>query len=218
MTVPFSPDSPTVMWAPMPADFPASLDMRGSSRPTLKRVDSNTLIACATHCLICNLLNSPHEWLQRWRTVTCPEWNRAITVGFHWLPSSLEDSFQRSFLSRRISNISGCQNPKYLKIVEDSFGPRKGDRNWDFFFLKWEEITTTNIDNRIFDLGTSQEEIESCSILSSCLWPHGLYSPWNSLGQNIEVGSLSLLQGIFPTQGSNPGLLHCRQILYQLSH
>jgi len=32
------------------------------------------------------------------------------------------------------------------------------------------------------------------------------------------VGSLSLLQGIFPTQGSNPGLPHCRQILYQLSH
>ena len=32
------------------------------------------------------------------------------------------------------------------------------------------------------------------------------------------VGSLSLLRGIFPTQGSNPGLLHCRQILYQLSH
>ena len=36
--------------------------------------------------------------------------------------------------------------------------------------------------------------------------------------QNTGVGSLSLLQGIFPTQGSNPGLLHCRQILYQLSH
>ena len=33
----------------------------------------------------------------------------------------------------------------------------------------------------------------------------------------LEVGSLSLLQGIFPTQGLNPGLLHCRQILYQLS-
>ena len=32
------------------------------------------------------------------------------------------------------------------------------------------------------------------------------------------LGSLSLLQGIFPTQGSTPGLLHCRQILYQLSH
>ena len=45
-----------------------------------------------------------------------------------------------------------------------------------------------------------------------------LFSPWNSLGQNIGVGGLSLLQGIFPTQGSNPSLLHCRRILYQLSH
>ena len=45
-----------------------------------------------------------------------------------------------------------------------------------------------------------------------------LYSPWNSPGQNTAMGSLSLLQGIFPTQGSNPGLPHCRQILYQLSH
>ena len=44
------------------------------------------------------------------------------------------------------------------------------------------------------------------------------YSPWNSPGQNTGVGSLFLLQGIFPTQGLNPGLLHCRQILYQLSH
>ena len=41
------------------------------------------------------------------------------------------------------------------------------------------------------------------------LWPQGLYSPWNSPGQNTGVGSLSLLQGIFPTQGSNPGLLRC---------
>ena len=42
--------------------------------------------------------------------------------------------------------------------------------------------------------------------------------PWNSPGQNTGVGSLSLLQGIFSIQGSNPGLSHCRQILYQLSH
>ena len=46
----------------------------------------------------------------------------------------------------------------------------------------------------------------------------GLYSPWNSPGQNTGVGSLSLLQGIFSTQRSNLCLLHCRQILYQLSH
>ena len=47
---------------------------------------------------------------------------------------------------------------------------------------------------------------------------HGLYSPRNSPGQNTGVGSLSLLQWIFPTQKSNPGLLRCRQILYQLSY
>ena len=53
---------------------------------------------------------------------------------------------------------------------------------------------------------------------SDSLQSHELYSPWNSPGQNTGVGSLSLLQGIFPTQGSNPGLPHRRQILYQLSH
>ena len=50
------------------------------------------------------------------------------------------------------------------------------------------------------------------------LGPHGLYSPWNSPGQNTGVGRLSLLWRIFPTQRSNPGFLHCRRILYQLSH
>ena len=50
------------------------------------------------------------------------------------------------------------------------------------------------------------------------LWPHGPNSPRNSPGQNTGVGSCSLLQGIFPTQGLNQGLSHCRWILYQLSH
>ena len=42
--------------------------------------------------------------------------------------------------------------------------------------------------------------------------------PWDSPRQNTGAGSLSFLQGIFPSQGLNPGLPHCRQILYQLSH
>ena len=54
--------------------------------------------------------------------------------------------------------------------------------------------------------------------MSNSMRPHGLYSSWNSLGQNTEVGSLSLLQGIFPAQGSNPDLPHCRWILCQLSY
>ena len=53
--------------------------------------------------------------------------------------------------------------------------------------------------------GFLEEESESHSVLSDSLQPHG-------------VASLSLLQGIFPTQESNQGLLHCRQILYQLSY
>ena len=61
-------------------------------------------------------------------------------------------------------------------------------------------------------------ESESGSVLPDSLQPHGLYSPWNSAGQNTGGGSLSLLQGIFPTQGSNPGLLHGRRILNQQSH
>ena len=58
---------------------------------------------------------------------------------------------------------------------------------------------------------------ESRSVVSDSLRPHGL-SPWNFPDQNTEVGSLSLLQEVFPAQGSNPGLPHCRWILYQLSH
>ena len=92
------------------------------------------------------------------------------------------------------------------------------------------------------------KESESCSVLSDSLQPHGLYSSWDSQARILEWvtfpfsrGSsqprdqtqVSLLQGIFPTRGLNPGLpspgdlpypgidrglLHCRQILYQLSY
>ena len=74
----------------------------------------------------------------------------------------------------------------------------------DFFFSFWNSI--------------SFSKSESHSVVSDSLWPQGLYSPWNSPDQNTRVGSLSLLQGIFPTQGLNLGLLYCRQIFYQLSH
>ena len=73
-------------------------------------------------------------------------------------------------------------------------------------------------------LGRSSGEGHGNPLQYSCLEnPHGQrslagYSPWNSLGQNTGMSSFSLVQGIFPTPGSNPGLLHCRWILYQLSH
>ena len=63
-----------------------------------------------------------------------------------------------------------------------------------------------------------ESESETRSVLSDSLLPRGLCSPWNYPGQNTGVGDLSLLQGIFPTQGLNLGLPYCRKILYQLSH
>ena len=63
----------------------------------------------------------------------------------------------------------------------------------------------------------------SHSVMSDSLRPCGLqpvrcFCTWNSPGKNTGAGSHSLLQRIFLTQGSNPGLLQCRQILYHLSH
>ena len=63
----------------------------------------------------------------------------------------------------------------------------------------------------------------SCSVMSNSLRLHGLeparlLCPWDFPGKHTGTDSHSLLQGIFPTQGSNPSLLPCRQILYHLSH
>ena len=98
---------------------------------------------------------------------------------------------------------------------------------------RWEEMKETRQLNIIcypgLDPGTENgwnlckictlvNESESHSVMSDSLRTQGLYSSRNLPGQNAGVGSRSLLQGIFPTQGSNPGLWHFRQILYQLSH
>ena len=64
----------------------------------------------------------------------------------------------------------------------------------------------------IFIISVAQSCLPLCDPMDCSL------CPWNSPGKNIRVGCQSLLQGIFPTQGSNPGLLHCGQILQHLSH
>ena len=76
-----------------------------------------------------------------------------------------------------------------------------------------------------FSLHFAMSRSECCcclviSVVSDSMWPHGLQPtrflcPWDSLGKSTEVDCNALLQGIFPTQGSNLGLLHCRQILYR---
>ena len=69
--------------------------------------------------------------------------------------------------------------------------------------------------------GPLSSDFEKVKVAQWCLTlcnPMDYTSLWNSPGQNTGVGSHSLLQGIFPTQGLNPDLQHCRWILYQLSH
>ena len=90
------------------------------------------------------------------------------------------------------------------------------------YYLHLKSIYKKPINTIFFSLGFPEvvnsldiPESESCSVMSDSLLLHGL---WNSPGHNTGVGSLSLLQGIFPTQGPNPGLPHCGEILYQLSH
>ena len=73
------------------------------------------------------------------------------------------------------------------------------------------------------DRSENESQIVSCSVVSNSLPSHGLQPtrllhPWNFPDKSTGVGYHFFLQGIFPTQGSNPGLLHCRQTLYCLTH
>ena len=70
----------------------------------------------------------------------------------------------------------------------------------------------------VFDVDSQWSEVKVAQPCQTLCESMDLYSPQNSPVQNTGMGSLSLLRGIFPTQGSNSGLLHCRWVLYQLSH
>ena len=80
----------------------------------------------------------------------------------------------------------------------------------------------------IFGIICLHISMHSCSVTQLCptlcnsmdwSWqPTRLLYPWNFPGKNTGVGCHALLQGLFPIQGLNPGLSHCRWILYQLSH
>ena len=91
--------------------------------------------------------------------------------------------------------------------------------HWHTFweFSCWYLLTLMKMLNSTF-LYNEKNESESHSVVSISLRARGLYSPWNSPGQNTGIGSLSLLQGFLPTQESNRGFLHGRKILYQLSY
>ena len=99
-------------------------------------------------------------------------------------------------------------------------------KNWYFHTVVLEKTLESPLDfKEIKPVNPKGKESES-EVAQSCLTlcntmdcsPTRLLRPWDSSGKNTGVGCHFLLQGIFPTQGSNPGLQHCRQMLYPLSH
>ena len=107
-----------------------------------------------------------------------------------------------------------CQN---LDVLIPKNKLKKIGINWKYVLLGIPSETEVAVWKPSVET-QAYSQTESCSVMSDSLQPHGLYRRWNSPGQNTAVGSLSLLQRIFLTQGSNPGLPHCRRIFYQLSH
>ena len=116
------------------------------------------------------------------------EFCRFLEHTFFWRQKNQLNDIGSQILGKCFRDVDACSIP-HDSVAFD----------WNFFFVHWDES-------------------ESHSVVPDSLQPHELYSPWNSPGQNIGVGNLSLLQGIFLSQGLNPGLPHCRRILYQLNH
>ena len=114
------------------------------------------------------------------------------------------------------SSVHGVFQAAILELVAISFSRRS--------YQTRDRTCVSCIDTQILYTSTTWEAYfqyemnESHSVVPKSLQGHRLYSPWNSPGQKTAVGSHSLLQQIFPTQGLNPGLPHWKQILYQLSH
>ena len=114
--------------------------------------------------------------------------------------------------------------------VLQSLGLQRVGHDWvteqqDTFMRKW--ITLLNTSKKKNKHAVQHRKsplcyaVLSCSVMSNSLWP--MAPPGSSVhggfpGKNTGVGCYALFQGMFPTQGSNPYLPHCRQILYQLSY
>ena len=160
---------------------------------------------------------------EKWWRIT---WETAVRRGFkarwpgfecwlhHWLTRSKELTFlcpgfpiTKSGIMRALPKQSWGQASRWATGGRETFH-LANLLNLFLFDLLW--ISKIHPDSR--------KKSESRSVVSDSLWPHRLYSPRNSPGQNTGVGSCSLLQGIFPTQGSHPGPPYCRWILYHLIH
>ena len=130
----------------------------------------------------------------RVKSLSCVQLFASPSTVAHQTPLSMEFSMQEYW--------SGLTFHPPRDLPDPGIKPRS-------LALQADSLPSESQDYRYFRASVS-------SVAQSC--PTLCDSPWNSPDQNTGVGSLSLLQGIFLTQGLNPGLMHCRWIHYQLSH
>ena len=160
-------------------------------------------------------LNDLRGWILSWKQWEPPKdfKQRNNTIR----SAEEKDSWVFPFLSKDLLEASSVPSPALAEMRRAGNWPKEGRRlsqwvprgkNWG---LEEEE-------GRRMPWMVGVEWVSQSHSVQSNLWPHGLQSPCNSPGHNTGVGSHSLLQGIFPIQGSNPGLPHCSQIIYQLIH
>ena len=133
---------------------------------------------------------------------------------------------QKQYVYREYQTISLSQ--RQLRFLKQAF--QSSHTHWPVPLTSLFRVTVLQV-NPAWSLDDSQSPLRpafmsrcrcrsvrwlkvKAKVAQSCL----TLRPWNSSGQSTGVGSRSLLQGIFPIQGQNPGLPHCRWILYQLSH
>ena len=170
-------------------------------------------------------MNSFQNPLVRIRSLGCDSWLRFLDAPWWWLsvpgtamPAGLShlwtENLAWQFSRWESANIAwktcGLQPTETARSWENSKSLLCLSCRWCQILGEWDLLYPPGE----MPLASS----ENGSVMSDSLQAHGLYSLRNSPGRNTGVGSLSLLQNIFSNQGSNPGLPHCRQILYQLRH
>ena len=169
---------------------------------------SSQQLSYVQHSIINSVLcTTRHDWLYNWKFV-----QNLVTPFTHCVPPHPISGNHQSVLSGcELGCFVSFNIPHVSEIIHYLSSPS------DLLHLAYCPQVLSMVP-QMAGFHFSWKESESHSVVSNSLLPHGLYSPWNSPGQNTRVGSLSLLQGIFPTQGLNPGLPHYSRTLYQLSH
>ena len=120
-------------------------------------------------------------------------WRQDIITGGNYISWTRMDPYDIQF------GVQGLYMEEY-KVTNSKLGREKANEvSWNLNFI-------------------SLRVCVSRSAVSDCLQPARLLRPWRSTGKNNGVNCYSFLKGLFLTQGLNPGLLHCRQILYYMSH